>query len=76
MSHERLRAKFTGRVHRLPGAPGYLLRDDGGNLHIDVPAFLREMNVVDTPENRDEAMRVCAEVARELFPTTEVIETL
>lgn len=67
--------------HRCP--PGQRLKDlarmgvsldPAGNLHFDVPGFLRYAGWPDTERNRDVAMLFLEEACAECFPETPVVK--
>jgi hypothetical protein len=55
------------------GEMGITIED--GDMHFDVPKFLRYNRWPDTPENRDTACEAMREAAAVLFPGTPVVET-
>jgi hypothetical protein len=44
--------------------------DNDGALHLEIPALLQEMNVRDTPENREKASALAETMLRDLMPGT------
>jgi hypothetical protein len=51
---------------------------DDGALHIDVRAMLKEMNMPDTPENREQGCKMVSFILRKMLKDTptkiEVVE--
>lgn len=44
------------------------LAEEEGVLHFDIPLFLREAGICDTPANRDAAADIAAKVAADYSP--------
>jgi hypothetical protein len=56
-------------------APG-VWEDQNGAMHISIPELLKFFNIADTPENRDQMVRVAHEVIRVKVPNCRIVENL
>lgn len=56
------------------GPSGCGLYVQGEDVHFDVPEFLHFAGWPDTPANRDEAVKILADVVRKALPGVPVIE--
>ncbi len=69
-----LDAKRGGYVCRLhqPEIPSYLSITPDGVVHFDVPAFLREAGLADSPETRGSVAEIAAQVVGQYWPGVPV----
>ena len=61
------RGGYVCRLHQ-PDRPGWLHVTPGGILEIDVPRFLREAGLPDSPEMREDVSEIALQVVREWWP--------
>lgn len=55
------------RLHQ-PDLPAYLSISHEGTLRFDVPAFIREAGLTDTPASREDVTAIAASVLRDWWP--------
>lgn len=65
------RGGMVCRLHQ-PELPSYLSISPEGTLYFDVPAFILEAGLLDTPEIRDSVAEISAQVAAKYWPESRV----
>ena len=65
------RGGMVCRLHQ-PDLPAYLSVDEG-MLHFDVPTFIREAGLADTPATREDVTAIAAAVLRDWWPGIPVV---
>ncbi len=64
---DTVRGGYVCRLHQ-PEVPAYLSVDEGGRLHFDVPTFIREAGLTDTPATREDVTAIAGAVLRDWWP--------
>ncbi|MGH7376067.1 MAG: hypothetical protein ACREKK_01430 [Candidatus Methylomirabilales bacterium] len=63
------RGGYVCRLHQ-PDLPAWLSISPEGVLQFDVPAFIREAGLTDTPTMREDVTGIAAQILRQYFPGT------
>ncbi len=58
------------------GPNHYIWLDPQGNLHIDIPTFLRHVGLPDSPATREIALQATLKAVREVLPEASVPKTI
>lgn len=72
---DQQRGGMVCRLHQ-PDRPAWLSVTPQGTLEIDVPLFIREVGLRDTPAMREEIAVIALEAARQYFPDVPVFIAL